>query len=67
MLHTIRIPEAHWAKVWRALVEAGPIYRESQEPIYVVSDRHLRMLRRKKLPFELLNPPNGAVADNKNA
>jgi hypothetical protein len=55
----IRIPEAHWGKVWRALVASGPISRISQEPIYVVSDRQLRLLRRKKLPFELVSSANG--------
>lgn len=48
----IRIPEEHWGKVWRALVAAGPISRVSQKPIYLVSDDQIRMLRRKKLPFE---------------
>jgi hypothetical protein len=51
---TIRIPEGHWEKVWRALVASGPISRISQEAVYVVSDRQVRMLRRKKLPFELV-------------
>jgi hypothetical protein len=59
MLVAIRIPEEHWGKVWRALVAAGPISRVSQEPIYIISDRQLRMLRRKKLPFELVDLPNG--------
>lgn len=51
---SIRIPEEHWGKVWRALVESGPISRVSLEPIYLVSDRQVRMLRRRKLPFEVL-------------
>jgi hypothetical protein len=59
---TIRIPEAHWGKVWRALVASGPISRIDQEPIYLVSDQQLRLLRRKKLPFELvpMTDSNGA-------
>lgn len=61
----IRIPEEHWGKVWRALIAVGPIGRCSQEPIYLVSDRHLKMLRRKKLPFELVSPPNGRAAKPK--
>lgn len=65
MLHTIRIPMEQWGKVWRALVEAGPVYRTSQEPIYVIDDLQLRMLRRKKLPFELLAPPNGSIPGKK--
>jgi len=60
---TIRIPDGHWGEVWRALVASGPISRIDQEPVYLVSDRQLRLLRRKKLPFELVPPPpdgNGA-------
>ena len=62
---TIRIPEAHWGKVWWALVASGPISRIDQEPVYVVSDRQLRLLRRKKLPFELIPPPGGNGAGPK--
>ena len=51
---SIRIPEEHWGKVWRVLVESGPISRVSKEPVYLVSERQVRLLRRKKLPFELL-------------
>ena len=51
---SIRIPEEHWGKVWRALVESGPIGRVSKELVYLVSERQIRMLRRKKLPFELV-------------
>jgi hypothetical protein len=59
---TIRIPQEHWGKVWRALVAAGPVSRISPEPIYVVTDRQVRLLRRKNLPFELVPPPNGRKA-----
>ena len=55
----IRIPREHWGKVWRALVASGPIGRISSELIYVVGAEQLRMLRRKKLPFELLTEYNG--------
>ena len=51
-MQAIRIPSEHWGKVWRVLVASGPVSRLSQEPIYLVSDRQLRLLRRKKLPFE---------------
>jgi hypothetical protein len=61
----IRIPEGHWGKVWRALVASGPISRISQEPVYLVSDQQLRLLRRKKLPFELVSPPDGDGAGPK--
>ena len=58
----IRIPEAHWGKVWRALVASGPIGCIGPEPIYLVSDRQVRMLRRKKLPFDIVPPPDGRKA-----
>ncbi len=53
----IRIPEADWGRVWRTLVAAGAVSRISQDFIYIVSSQQLRLLRRKKLPFELLAPP----------
>ena len=55
----IRIPDAHWGKVWRALVASGPISCIGPERIYLISDRQLRMLRRNKLPFEVVPPPDG--------
>ena len=61
----IRIPEAQWEQVWRALVASGPISRINQELIYSVSDQQIRLLRRKKLPFDLVAPPNGNTAGSK--
>jgi hypothetical protein len=58
---TIRIPTSEWGKVWRVLVASGPITRISQEPVYVVSNQQLRLLRRKKLPFELIPTTNGQL------
>jgi hypothetical protein len=55
----IRIPEEHWAKVWRVLVAAGPVSRVSLQPIYFVSEAQVRLLRRKKLPFKAVRSPNG--------
>jgi hypothetical protein len=63
----IRIPQANWGQVWRALVASGPISRISQEPIYEVSDRQIRLLRRKKLPFEVVSPTNGKITGQKDA
>ena len=40
----------------------GPVSRVSEEPVYLVTDRQLRMLRRKKLPFELADSSNGRAA-----
>ena len=56
-MKVIRIPEEEeaWGRVWHALIASGPISRISHEPIYAVSDKQVRMLRRKKLPFKLLS------------
>jgi hypothetical protein len=46
-------------------VAVGPVSRVSEEPVYLVSDYQLRLLRRKKLPFELVESPNGRAADER--
>jgi hypothetical protein len=56
---TIRIPSEHWGRVWRVLVASGPVSRISEEPVYVVSDEQVRLLRQKKLPFEVVLSANG--------
>jgi hypothetical protein len=61
-MQAIRIPQEHWGKVWRALVASGPLSCIGPPPIYLVSDRQLRMLRRKKLPFEVVPLPDGRQA-----
>ena len=61
----IRIPEAQWGKVWRALVASGPTSCIGPERIYVVSDRQVRLLRRKKLPFEVVAAPDGRTTGPK--
>ncbi len=58
-MHAIRIPQEHWGKVWRALVASGPISCIGPERIYLVTDRQVRLLRRKKLPFEVVPLPDG--------
>ena len=63
----IRIPEEHWGKVWRVLVAAGPISRLSEEPVYAVSENQVKLLRRKKLPFELVDLPNSKKPDSNHA
>jgi hypothetical protein len=55
----IRIPPEQWGRVWRVLVASGPVSRISQEPVYLVSNQQVRLLRRKKLPFEVIPPPDG--------
>ncbi len=63
----IRIPEEHWGKVWRALVASGPISRVSKEPIYLVSDGQLRLLRRRRLPFQVVANSNKSATANHDA
>jgi hypothetical protein len=60
----IRIPHECWGKVWRTLVAAGPISRTSRELIYHVSEVQIALLRKKKLPFELVareRPTNESI------
>jgi len=59
-VQAIRIPDARWGEVWRTLVATGAISCIGPEPpIYLVSDRQVRLLRRKKLPFEVVPAPDG--------
>jgi hypothetical protein len=58
-MQTISIPSEHWGRVWRALVASGPVSRISEEPVYLVSEAQVRLLRRKKLPFQILPESNG--------
>jgi hypothetical protein len=67
MLQAIRIPDEHWGKVWRALVASGPISCIGPERTYIVSDRQVRMLRRKKLPFRIVPLPDGPKAGRNHA
>jgi hypothetical protein len=66
-MRAIRIPEEHWGLVWRTLVASGPISCIGPEPVYLVSDRQVRLLRRKKLPFEVVPLPDGRQADRNHA
>ena len=66
-MQAIRIPEQQWGKVWRALVASGPISCIGPERIYLVSDRQVRLLRRKKLPFEIVPLPDGHQAGRDHA
>ncbi len=63
----IRIPQEHWGTVWWELVSSGPISRISHEPIYAISEKQLRLLRRKKLPFEMISPPKNGPQEKKHA
>jgi hypothetical protein len=67
-VQAIRIPEDQWGKVWHTLVGSGPIACIGPEPpVYVVSDRQVRLLRRKKLPFEIVPVPNGREPGRRHA
>ena len=59
----IRIPRVSWGKVWRFLVQHGPVSRIEQGPVYEVSEDQVRQLRKKKLPFEIISSPNGESAE----
>ena len=58
-MHVIRISPEVWGKVWRVLVASGPVSRIAEEPVYLVSEDQVRLLRARKLPFEIVVPPNG--------
>jgi hypothetical protein len=66
-MQAIRIPDEHWGKVWRALIASGPLSCVGPPAVYLVSDQQLRLLRRKKLPFEIVPLPNGPKADTNHA
>jgi hypothetical protein len=63
----IRIPKENWGQVWFALLDVGPISRLTHDYVYHVSEKHVRMLRRKKLPFELVDMPNGPMPRKRHA
>jgi hypothetical protein len=54
----IRIPDARRGKVRRALVASGSISRISQEPIYLISDRHTYAAPLTQLKRDLLRAFN---------
>jgi hypothetical protein len=66
-MQAIRIPEEQWGKVWRALVASGPTSCIGPERIYLVTEHQVQMLRRKKLPFEIVPLPNGREAGRDHA
>jgi hypothetical protein len=64
-MQAIRISSDSWGKVWRVLVASGPISRLGPEPVYLVSDQQVRLLKKRKLPFEVVPISNGKPADNR--
>ena len=59
--------QRYLGEVWFALLDVGPISRITHDRVYAVSDKHVRMLRRKKLPFELVETPNGPMPRKRHA
>ena len=54
---TIRIPQQHWGKVWRALVASGPISRIGEEPVYQVSNEQLFRMVVEEIDFRWMPRP----------
>ena len=48
----IKIPRQTWHKVWKLLFQEGHVTRVSKDYVYLISDRHLQILKEKQLPFE---------------
>jgi hypothetical protein len=55
----IKVPQKHWGKVWRLLIQEGGTTRISKEHVYLVSDRQIQLLQEKHLPFEVLRDKDG--------
>ena len=50
-MQKIRIPKETWLKSWRTLLQEGAITQVSED-YYIVSARHVQILKEKQLPFE---------------
>ena len=50
-MQKIRIPKETWIKSWRALLAEGAVTQVSDD-CYLVSARHVQILKDKHLPFE---------------
>ena len=48
----VKIPRETWHKVWKSLIQEGPVTRVSKGYIYLISNRHLQILKEKQPPFE---------------
>ena len=48
----VKIPRQTWHKAWKLLLQEGPVTRVSKDYVYLISDRHLQILKEKQLPFE---------------
>ena len=50
----IKLPKEQWGKAWRLLIQEGETTRISKEHVYLVSNRQMKLLQEKQLPFEVL-------------
>jgi len=48
----VKIPRETWHKIWKTLLLEGAVTRVSEDYIYIISERHLHILKEKRLPFE---------------
>jgi hypothetical protein len=53
-MQKIRIPKETWHKSWKILLQEGAITQVSED-CYIVSGRHVQILKEKQLPFEEVN------------
>ncbi len=51
----VRIPRETWHQVWKSLLQEGAVTRVSKDYVYLVSDRHVQILKEKQLPFEVID------------
>ncbi|MBI1927606.1 hypothetical protein HYR99_25610 [Candidatus Poribacteria bacterium] len=51
----VRIPRETWHQVWKSLLQEGAVTRVSKDYVYLVSDRHVQILKDKQLPFEVID------------
>ena len=52
----IRIPKSQWGKVWKAMIQVGPVRLVSAEPIYEVLPAHLELLNSLRITYDVVNP-----------
>ena len=50
-MRKIKIPDGHWGKVWRTLIQEGPITQVTKDHVYLVSEHHIHVLNEKQLPY----------------
>ena len=48
----VKISRETWHKIWKTLLLEGAVTYVSEDYVYIVSERHLQILKEKQLPFE---------------